>query len=175
VGKLEKYTIPFAGLKEGKHLFDFNIGPSFFTHFEKSEIQNGNLHVVVEMEKKPRLLELEFIIKGEVEVLCDRCLDPFYLPVSSNQSLFVKFGKEQKELSDELLVLEENEHKIELAHYIYEFIQLSLPYQRIHPNDASGQSECNKEMIKKLNIYTVAKEVSSRPNPVWDKLNKIKH
>jgi len=170
VGELEKYSISFAGLKEGKHFFNFNIEPSFFAHFEKSEIQNGNLHVLVEMEKKPRILELNFRIKGKVEVLCDRCLDPFNLPVKSDNFLFIKFGKEKGELSDELLVLDEKEYKIDLTQYIYEYILLSLPCHRVHPVNTSGKSGCNPKMIERLNKYLVTEESSHNSTPLWNEL-----
>lgn len=164
VGELGNYSISFAGLKEGKHLFNFEIGPSFFAHFEKSDILNGHLQVSIELDKKSRLLELTFRITGKIEVQCDRCLDLFYLPVQSSHSLFIKFGKERKELSDELLVLKENEHQVKLDQYLYEYIMLSLPYQRVHPIDASGISGCNPKMIEKLNKYLVTEETSGDRN-----------
>ena len=36
---LSQYTIPFSGLKEGKHLFDFSADHRFFAGFEESEIE----------------------------------------------------------------------------------------------------------------------------------------
>ena len=37
MNNLKEYLIPFVGLKEGKHQFDYQIDDSFFEHFEFDE------------------------------------------------------------------------------------------------------------------------------------------
>ena len=71
---LSQYTIPFSGLKEGEHLFDFIADDRFFAGFEESEITKGSVAVQVKLEKRSTYLRLSFALKGEVELICDRCL-----------------------------------------------------------------------------------------------------
>ena len=40
------YSIPIAGLKEGSHVYDFDIDREFFDEFEKSEILDSRLRVI---------------------------------------------------------------------------------------------------------------------------------
>ena len=41
--KLKDYNISFSGLKEGKHLFEYEIGASFFELFENPLIEKGRI------------------------------------------------------------------------------------------------------------------------------------
>jgi uncharacterized metal-binding protein YceD (DUF177 family) len=44
------------------------------------------------------------------------------------------------------------ESEINLAQYIYESIVLSLPYSRVHGEDAGGKSLCDEEMLARFSI-----------------------
>ena len=49
---LKEFTIPFVGLKEGKHHFDYDIEQTFFEHFEYEDFNQCNIKVDVDFEKK---------------------------------------------------------------------------------------------------------------------------
>ena len=49
------------------------------------------------------------------------------------------------------------EHAINLAQPIYEYVSLSIPLRHIHPKNKNGKRECNPEMLKKLKNYTHSK------------------
>lgn len=169
---LDKYVIPFAGLKEGKHEFEFDVDDSFFDHFDTSEIKKGELTVNVILDKKPRFLEMNFLINGRVKTICDRCLDELDLPLQYQGKLFFKFGEESYELTDEIIILSSSEHKINISQFIYEFIHLAIPYRKIHP-DINGTSGCNSVMIQKLDSLTKNETKDKNYNPSWDKLKEI--
>ena len=169
---LMKYVIQFAGLKEGRHEFEFDVDDLFFEQFESSEIKKGKLAVTVILEKNPQILEMSFFINGMVKTICDRCLDELNLPVQYQGKLFFKFGEESYELTDEIIILSSSEYKINISQFIYEFIHLALPYRKIHP-DIDGASGCNSEMILKLDSLTNNESKEKNYNPSWDKLKKI--
>jgi uncharacterized metal-binding protein YceD (DUF177 family) len=146
----ERYRVPFKGLKEGEHTFDFEIDSSFFESFSKSEIRESNLHVRVVLQKSFRLLTLDFIISGTVRVPCDRCLDEFDLPVSFRETLYVKLGDKRDEVSANTLVIPEDDSFLVISQYIYEYAHLALPLRRVHPEDDQGHPTCNPVMLKKL-------------------------
>jgi uncharacterized protein len=172
VKDLRKYVIPFAGLKEGRHEFEFDIDDSFFEHFESSEIREGKLEADVILLKKQQVLELEFNIKGKVRTICDRCLGEFDFPLTYQGKLFFKFGEQSYELTDEIIILAASEHEINISQYIYEFIHLALPYRRIHP-DINGISGCDSAMIQKLEALRTEDIKKTVHNPSWDKLREI--
>ena len=165
--KLAHFDIPFTGLPIGSHHYQFDIDKSFFDNFEFSEISEAKFHVKIDLDKQSNMLILHFDIKGEVEVLCDTCGDMFFLPLSYQDRIIVKFGDEEIDQSDEIWVIPHHEHKINVADLIYEFTHLALPVRRVHP-----EGECNEEAISnptKLESHPIEEN-----DPRWDKLKKIK-
>lgn len=136
MSKRDLYAVRISGLGDGNHIFSFELDRRFFVLFEQSEISNGNVHATVGLEKKQGVLSLHFELSGEVEVLCDRCLENFMTEIHSTDTIFVKMGDTPGELEDDVLVIGRRDHEIEVGQYFYEFIVLALPYQRIHPDDS---------------------------------------
>ncbi len=163
---LREYQIPFAGLKEGSHDFHFEADDAFFNSFEYSEIRQGRVMVDVSMEKQSRMLIFDTRIKGQVVVPCDRCLGNLDYPVEGKERLFVKFGPEYMEESEEVMIIPEKESQFDLSPFIYEYIMLLLPYQRVH----ADENECDQEMIQKLNDHS-----ESGDDPRWDALKDLKN
>jgi len=174
VSKRGLYAVRISGLGDGNHDFSFDLDRRFFVLFEHSEINNGNVHADVRLEKKQGLISLHFDLKGQVEVLCDRCLEEFMTEISTAQTIFVKTGDSPGEVEDNVLIIGRSDHEIEVDQYLYEFIMLALPYQKIHPVDPNGNSTCNPEMIKKLDAHRIKEtNVEENTDPRWDALKGI--
>ncbi len=151
---LKKYSIPYKGLGIGSHQFEFEVDDRFFQAFEASEIRRGHARVEIDLDKQSRLMALNFKIEGQVEVPCDRCLEEFPLPVSYEGTLQVRFSETEQESDGEIMWISPNEPQLELAQYIYESINLSLPYQRVHPEDGQGRSLCDPDMLSRFRIVS---------------------
>lgn len=172
--KKDRYLIAFQGLKEGEHMFEFAINNSFFEKLEYSDIEKGDLKAVVNLIKGTRHLELEIAIDGNVYVTCDRCLDEYPEEITFDGRLFVKYGAEKSDEDDELWVIPESENELDLTHYLYESINLSLPFRKVHPEDEKGNSTCNQEIIEKLEELSIEIEKDEEVNdPRWDKLKDL--
>ncbi len=167
-----QYTIPFRGLKEGKHDLNFVVDNSFFEQFESSEVKRGLVNVQVELIKHSQFLELQFDINGKITVNCDRCLEPFVIRITHQAMLFIRFGEETLEQSDELLILADSANEVHLDQLIYEYIHLALPIQRIHP-EIDGMSGCNPEMMEKLNALDADDQEDATEDPRWEKLRGL--
>ena len=89
---LKEFTIPFVGLKIGKHHFEFKIENAFFEYFEYEEFNNVNVDVNLVLDKKTTFLELNFKISGFVNVNCDLTNEPYNQPIENEFDLVVKFG-----------------------------------------------------------------------------------
>ncbi len=172
MGGLRQFAIPFMGLKEGKHDFNFIVDNSFFEQFESSEVKKGVVNVQVELIKHSLFLELKFDINGRITVNCDRCLEPFVIRISHQAKLYVRFGEKTLEQTDELLILADSENEVHLDQLIYEYIHLALPIQRIHP-EIDGMSGCNPEMMEKLNALDADDQEDATEDPRWDKLKGL--
>jgi len=172
VGYLKKYRINFRELDLGEHHFHFDIEDRFFTFFEQSEIQEGALTARLELLKEERLTTVNVTIRGEVKVMCDRCLDYFMHPVNFSGTLYVKPEEEawdDKDRADVILVAAD-ESEVNLSQYFYESIHLSLPLKRVHPDDEDGNSTCDPEMLKLLDEH---QESENEIDPRWEKLKNI--
>ncbi|MBN1768502.1 MAG: DUF177 domain-containing protein [Prolixibacteraceae bacterium] len=177
---LMKYEIPFKGLKEGKHEFEFQLDNKFFEQFENSEVTVGQLDAMVTLTRQSTMLILDMTVRGEVELMCDRCLGNYSQELENTSRLIVKFGVEAEELSDEIVVIEQDDHQFNVAYYLYELVILGLPAKHVHPLDENGESTCDPEMIKKLNMYLLDDEVddeSKNDEPEiderWSELKKL--
>lgn len=172
---LSQYTISFSGLSEGNHLFDFSADKRFFGEFEQSEIEEGVVNIQVELEKRSTYLRLNFYIKGEVELVCDRCLEKYMQPIQSQTPMLVKFSDTETEDTDEVIYLPHVEHQISIGKLIYEFIVLSVPIRHIHPEDENGNSLCDPEMLEKIDQYNAngIKNKSDLSDPRWNELRQI--
>ena len=172
MGGLRQYAIPFRGLEEGRHDFNFVVDNSFFEQFESSEVKRGLVNVQVELIKHSQFLELQFDINGKITVNCDRCLEPFVTRITHQPMLYIRFGEETLEQSDELLIIADSANEVHLDQLIYEYIHLALPIQRIHP-EIDGMSGCNPEMMGKLNALDADDQEDATEDPRWEKLRGL--
>ena len=138
VKALREYEIPYVGLKEGHHVYDFKVNDTFFSLFDYSELESGAVDVHLDLEKKANMMVLNFEIKGVVEVLCDRCSDAMDYEVEGHHRLIIKFGETAYEQTEEIISLPNSEYKLKTAPYILEFIQLLIPQRVLHE-----EGECN--------------------------------
>lgn len=166
---LAKYTIPYKGLKDGSHEFNFTADEKFFEHFQFENDFQGEVSVKATLLKKTLVMSLDIEIAGEITVTCDRCLDCFPYQVEGDSTLFIKFGETHEELDNDIIVVPESENEIKIAQYIYELILLSFPINFIHPDDEDGFSTCNEEMIQKLDEHSEKEEI----DPRWSELKKL--
>ena len=173
---INEYLIPFVGLKIGKHQFEYNIDKKFFDKFSFDEFENCDIKAKVVLEKKATMLEIHFNHAGTVNVPCDLTGELFDLPIKGKLKLIVQFGDEFNNDNEELLILPNGEHQIDLSQYIYEMIVLSIPLKRIHPGvkDGTLQSEA-LEKLKELQVNEVKEKEIKEENidPRWDKLKKL--
>lgn len=170
--QLSAFLIPFIGLKDGIHHFDFKVDNTFFEGFDFFDFQNAHAEVDLVFEKKPTLLELNFTAKGQVRVPCDITTELFDLPIDTSFKLVVKFGVAEQFDDDEILILPHGTHEIQVAQYIYEMIVLSVPQKKVHPGIAKGTLK--SEILEKLKELQPQENPSSEDtDPRWDKLKDL--
>ncbi|WP_313806619.1 DUF177 domain-containing protein [Flavobacterium sp.] len=170
------FLIPFVGLKQGKHQFDYQIDKKFFEAYNFDEYNDVNVKVDLVLDKKSTLLELAFKHKGTVNVPCDLTGEEFDQPIKGKLNLIVKFGDTFNNENEEILVIPHGEYQIDVAQYIYEMIVLSVPSKRVHPGVKDGTLQ--SEAIEKLNELAPKEQVKEKEeeentDPRWDKLKQL--
>ena len=174
---LKQFSIPFSGLKLGKHQFDFEIDKSFFDAFEYSLVKDGALKVTLELDKQETMLILNFHILGTIQLNCDKCLAEFAQPIEIEERQIVKFAEDELESDDlEIIVLNRKESEIDVSEMIYEFINVSVPYIN-NCEQAGTDQKCDPEMLATLEKLASGNEEEQEDNiddPRWEALKKLK-
>ena len=166
---LEHFTIPVSGLHNGPHEFDFEIDGSFFKCFPESPIKEGNVAVHFIFDKQSDMYTMTFQLEGTVKTACDRCLEEFDLPIEDDQTLLVKF--DEKEWDDaEIIYILKDTPRLNVALYIYEFINLSVPIVKTHDD---AEEKCDPEMLKFLEQGSDVEPPDA--SPVWDALKGLQN
>lgn len=156
------YIVPFVGLKNGKHNFDFQVGGKFFEEQGYDYIEEADVHFDVELEKKETMLIASFSISGSVKVPCARCTDSADYGLSDTYQWIYTFGSEES--SDEnLIVLPQEAYEIDFAPALYELTVVSVPSVVSHP-----EGECNEEMLEKVQQYVVNYDDEEMEEPTED-------
>ena len=172
---LKEFTIPFVGLKQGKHHFDYQIDRTFFEAYNFDEFNSVDAHVDLQLEKKSTLLELHFEVTGFVNVNCDVTNEPYNQDISGAFDLVVKFGDDFNDEHDEILVIPHGAYEINIAQYCYEMIILAVPTKRIHPGVEDGTLD--SEILKRLQELSPKeqkdKKTTNETDPRWDTLKKL--
>lgn len=169
---LKQFNIQYIGLKEESHLFEYQIGKSFFDAYNFDEYFDANINIALTLEKKNTLLNLSFKAEGTINVTCDVSGEIFDQEIETELQLIVQFGEEYNDENEEILILPYSEFQLNVAQYIYEMIVLSVPSKRIHPKVLDGSME--SEALKRLEELRVKKLKSTKNvDPRWDKLKSL--
>ncbi|WP_075352333.1 YceD family protein [Algoriphagus marinus] len=187
---LRTFDIEVIKFLEGKHEIDFEIGKEFFQHFEDNELlDEGHLTVRVLMDKGANLIEMDFLISGEVKLICDRSLEEFFEPLDLKEKIIFKYGDEEQEINEDVYMITRDTPKINVAQFIYEFVLLGLPAKKIHPDYRTemdeddyegegmyayidGDTFDDEETDEEINSE---KQIEESTDPRWELLKKLKN
>ncbi len=171
--KHKEFSIPFSGLKQGKHQFDFKVDNSFFESFGYSEFNDAGIDLVLILNRMSTMLELEMQANGTVNVNCDLTNEPFDQPIEGDMELVVKFGEEYNDEDDEILILPHGEHQINIAQLVYEMLVLAVPQKRVHPGVLDGSLK--SEVLKRLDELQPkdTRKDQDKTDPRWDALKNL--
>ena len=161
--------------------YEYRLDNQFFLDLDASEVQKGQVNVILKVRKTSGVYQLDFHTKGKVVVICDRCLDEMEQLIETEDQLKVKLGSEYSEV-DDIVVVPEEDGYINVAWFIYEFIALSIPMKHVH-----APGKCNKDMVNKLSKHLRVSadeeedddflmESAEEPqeiDPRWNELKKI--
>ncbi len=174
---LKEFTIPFVGLKLGKHQFNFELKKAFFEHFEYDEFNDAAINLDVTLEKMSTLLEFTLRFRGAVNVACDITNEPYDQELEGSYKFVVKFGEEYDDENEDLLILPHGSYEVNIQQYVYESIVLAMPSRRIHPGVKDGTLK--SEILDKLEeLSPKAMDEETAPedestDPRWDSLKKL--
>ena len=172
---------------EGQHEVSFEITDAFFQQVEGNELlEKGTLTTRVKIDKGANLMELTFHTVGSVELTCDRSLEQFDYPLDITDKMLYKYGAEVQEIDENVMMITRDTPSINVAQLIYEFILLSLPLKKIHPDHRNALDEedddidggyvyLDDEQAATEGESTDTEEKNTPIDPRWAQLSKLKN
>ena len=151
------YIIPFSVLKGGEHSFLFTVEKELFKENGYDDIHDCQVKAHITFNKNTTNIIVSFHIYGSVKLTCDRCGDDFDMEIDLEKKLIVKTDSVLHTEDDDMITLSKDESELDMASFIYQYIVLSLPMQRVHPEDKDGKSACDPQVLEKLKRLQVDK------------------
>ena len=168
---IESFRIDLKALPQGTTNLQFRLDDEYFKAIDAPDVQRGELTSCLSVSRTDDFFELNFHTEGVVHIPCDVCLDDMEQPIETDDRLIAKFGDDYSE-DDDLVTVAENEGILDVAWFIYEFIDLNIPIKHVH-----APGKCNPAMIEMLNEHSAARsgeEEESPMDPRWEALLKLK-
>ncbi len=162
-----QYSIDLKAQQTATESYVWEVDDDFFAETGGFAVKHG--HVSVSLEVRRIVADdykLSFRFQGEVEVSCDRCLEPMRLPIAGENDLSVQLGQTSMD-SDEPVA--DSNGIVDLAWHIYEMIVLQIPLRHVH-----AEGECMGEIAEVLGQYVTSDdETEKRIDPRWKARGKI--
>ena len=167
--KLDRFDIQFSGLSAGTHDFEYELDRSFFDELGDEETRKAEIKVDVKLLKDESMMTFLFRMKGSVTRSCHRCLEDVNVPVVVNSQMIVRYENStyNDDEIDDLVLIGRNQHSLNLAQHIYDFIILAIPMRVVHEKGDCDDSVTG--LIGKKEEDTVREM-----DPRWAKLRDIK-
>lgn len=179
MGNRRAFEVAFVGLKPGIHEFVYELEEKFFIEKEAKDISNPKATVKMSLEKNTGFMLLKFEVGGTVDVNCDRCGNALTLDLWDEFKMLVKLVDDAKLMNEQeedpdVFYLSRNESHLYVGDWVYEFVLLSIPLQRMCSPEKMGGPQCNIEIINKLKEM----EANASNNPthsIWKGLDQFKN
>lgn len=175
-----EFDIAFVGLKPGPHEFSYEVGDTFFAEMGQSEPRNIHATVKLTLDKHTSFLMLKFEIGGKVDLLCDRCGNPLTKELWDEFELLVKMVDDPDQANErdedpDVFYISRTESHINVAAWLYEFVNLSIPTHPVCDTPEQGGQGCNQEALEILKKMNVEEPEKKSENPIWKGLDKFRN
>lgn len=168
---LQPYILPLKGLGDDVHEFSFAIDSDFFRSFPDAPVENAEIALRVTLDKRPRLMVLNFSFTGWVEATCDRCLVSIQLPVGDENQLLVKYGESESTSEEEDVVyIPVETSNWSIAQYAYEYVLLAMPLIKVYACEEESNPPCDFETLDRLEETESKEAEENESNPFRDAL-----
>jgi uncharacterized metal-binding protein YceD (DUF177 family) len=178
MSRRREFEIAFSGLKPGVHEFSYSIDDRFFEAFQQQDFVNCKAQVKLLLDKKNGFMLMKFEVGGTLQVICDRCNSNLPLELWEDFNITVKMVENPEQMNEQeddpdMYYIAQGDSHLDVANWIYEFINLSIPMQKTCNYELMDGPYCNPvalDVLKKLE----PEETEPKENPIWKELKKFK-
>lgn len=170
MNSVDTYDVKFSGLSNGLHSFNWELKGTFFSDQDSDDISDAQLKATLALDKSERMMNLAFSIEGKVKTICDHCGDDVWIDLTFEEELIARFAEESDFSNDEVIFVGNNEYKLDVGPYLYEFSILHIPTKRLH-----ADGKCNPEVEGYFGSHEVNEEDEVKEkDPRWKALEQLK-
>jgi len=173
LSKMSDYFINIVNLSSQPTVVEYDLGENFIETYGNLLFQNCDFKAKVTLFKQETLIEAHIQIKGFTKLICDRSLEEFDYLVNVDKKLVFKYGKETKEITDDLIMISYGLHQIEIGQYFYELIGIQIPIKKLHPKYAEQDVKGGFNNL----VYSTKENKKENKNqlidPRWEKLKNL--
>lgn len=169
--------IEFPKLRAGANQFEFKVDEKFLSDYEYSPVKQADVDIKLNLFKTENMLDLDFMLSGTANVVCDTCLAAVDMPISLIFKLVIKFSDSENLADDEIIYLNRGEHEYDLKQFLYESLIVAIPSKK-SCDEVPEPKPCNKDVLAKIGLVTNVEEAEEESgekdtDPRWDKLKDI--
>lgn len=176
--KRKPIEIAFVGLKPGLHTFEYQVDESFFDETATRDFSDCAATVKVTLDKKNGFMLLKFEVGGRATVVCDRCGNNLSKELWDEFNMVVKMVDDPETMNDQeedpdVYYISRTESHLQLDEWIYEFVSLSVPLQKMCSAEEMGGPQCNQEVLNMLKEME-ARASENNAGTIWKGLDQFK-
>ena len=169
---MKDFSVNIISLSQKTHHFSFRLEDAFFKAHKIQLFEKGDFDAEVVLHKHETFINAQFVINGTAALICDRSLESFNLQLSLKEKIVFKYGEEEGELSEEIVVINHDRVSIDIGQYLFEFIALTMPMKRLHPRFEEDEDDSEGKLV--YSSKPSAEEDPERPmDPRWEQLKKV--
>jgi uncharacterized metal-binding protein YceD (DUF177 family) len=170
---LNDFVINIIRLTKKLHSFQFKLNDEFFNQYGNQIVAQGDFEAIVVLDKRETFIEAHFEIKGKAALICDRSLEPFSQTMDVRHKVVFKYGELPGEVTDEIVMITQDQESIDVGQLMYEFIILQVPIKKIHPKFQNETDKASDDVEFGKIVYQT-EQTEKTADPRWEKLKKLK-
>jgi uncharacterized metal-binding protein YceD (DUF177 family) len=160
------------------HVFEYRVEDKFFVPYGEQDFTNCIANIKLSLDKKNGFMQLKFDVDGTVDVICDKCGNTLPMQLWDEFNIIVKIVDEpevmnEQEEDPDVYYISRGESHLHMADWIYEFVNLSIPLQKMCKEEEMGGAKCNIEVLEKLR--KMEEQAQKDSNTVWKGLDRFKN
>jgi len=163
-----EFDIAFVGLASGVHEFYYEVDDKFFVGEREIEHKDCHAKIKLTLQKNTSFMMLKFEVGGSIGVTCDKCGNPLVMDLWDEFNMIVKLVENPDEMNEteddpDIFYISRTESHLHLANWIYEFVTLSIPMQKVCKESETGGPQCNMEILNMLKKMEAASIENNNP------------
>lgn len=130
--------------------------------------------VDLEFYRTLHFIRVDFTVHTGVELVCDRSLKPFVMPVEDDFQVVFKVDVQEETANENGAVrrFDFSSNTLSVENEVRDTIMLNIPMQKIHPDYLDEEGEPRDFETKSFGDVDLSEQSSIDPR--WEKLKKLK-